>query len=390
MCHHYPGLSGLSCTTYLFSSYSKKGFIFIFIFSFSLNAIAQNLFVNSGFEDINICTEYRAPCAPEAWFYINPTTNPLVNGRAAPKPLLGTNLLLVPVHNVFETNKIRPFVYTVLACPLVAGEKYKLSFYLNSSKRKFYNIDFYFSDKEPATRYFNTTNISPACSITAKDIVADMKQEWKAIEYYFTATGNEQFCMIGNMSMPMDYKIEERMNSTGTIFYFLDEIKLTAVNNIPVCDAYTANIKSMYDQDYRHSEHVLVDIEIIKPKLHVFITDTISIPAVFFEINSAQLKPSFLKIMDSIANTLEQKRVSKIDITGHTDNRGKPADNLLLSLSRAQAVQNYLVNKLPQYADITFSSGKGQDLPVADNKTAAGRTINRRVEIVCTIIDQSK
>ena len=382
----------LTCTTYLCSSFSKKLAIFICSFLFSLTTIAQNLFANPGFEVINVCTEYHATCAPEAWFYIKPTTNPLVNGKAAPRPLLGTNVLLVPVHNVFDPNGMRPYVYTMLACPLVEGEKYKLSFYVNTSSRKFYNLDFYFCDKEPATRYFNTANILPTFSITANQIVGDVdiKQGWQAVEYYFTATGNERFCMLGNMSQPMQYEIKEKMNSAGTIFYFLDEIKLTALSNKPLCNDYDHNIKLMFDQDSRHTDYTLVDTEINKPRPPVFITDTISVPAAFFETNSAVLKPSFKTIMDSVAIILIEKKIAKIEIIGHTDNKGTPEKNMQLSLTRAAAVQQYFINKLPQYTENTFVSGKGQDQPIADNATEQGRTKNRRVEIILTIIEQKK
>jgi outer membrane protein OmpA-like peptidoglycan-associated protein len=380
----------LNCNTYHFLSISIKGLIFILILLFSLNSISQNLFANPGLEDINTCTEYHAPCAPEAWYYIKPTTNPLVNGRVAPRPLLGNNFLLVPVHNVYDTNGTRPFVYSMFACPLVKGSKYKLSFYLNTSKRKFNNLDFYLCEKEPATRYFETKDISPTFTITKNDVIAELKQGWQAIEFYFIATGNENFCMLGNMSKSMDYIIEDKMNASGTVFYFLDEIKLTSIDNIPACDAFEKNVRMMYEQNSRHTDYTILDIERTKPAAPVFIKDTITIPAVFFESGSALLKPSFQKSMDSVVFTLEQKRISKIDISGHTDNKGKPEENLLLSLSRADAVKNYLVKKLPQYSDITFAEGKGQDQPVADNNTAAGRTINRRVEIVLTILVQGK
>ena len=378
----------LTCTAYHQSSF-LKGILLLFIFYFSsLNIKAQNLFANPGFEDINTCTEYHAPCAPEAWYYINPTTNYLVNGHKAPRPMNGTNILLVPMLNVFNPNETRPYVYTMLACPLMEGEKYKLSFYINTLERKYFNLDLYFSDKEPATRYFNTKNISPTFSITADNVVAEMKQNWKFIEYYFTATGNEQFCMLGNMSQKINYGIDEKMNASGTIFYFLDEVNLVPVDNKPLCENYNSNIRKMYAQDYRHTDYVLIDSEIIKPRPPVFIQDTITIPAVFFETGSANLKPAFIKKMDSILYILEQKKIARLDIIGHTDNKGKSSDNIVLSLSRAEAVRKYLINKLPQYTDISFASGKGQDQPVADNLTEKGRAKNRRVEIILTCVYQ--
>ncbi|MEO6583687.1 MAG: hypothetical protein ABIO05_05145, partial [Ferruginibacter sp.] len=85
----------------LLCSSKKINFYFLFLFVLiSQKASAQNLFANEGFEDLNVCTEYHINCAPEAWFYIKPTTNPLVNGRLVPRPMLGNNLLLVPVFNV--------------------------------------------------------------------------------------------------------------------------------------------------------------------------------------------------------------------------------------------------------------------------------------------------
>jgi len=380
----------LTFTPYRYAAFFRSIRLLVGILFFYFNTNAQNLFANEGFEDLNICTEYNSPCAPEAWYYINPTTNPLVSSRIGLRPLLGNNLLLVPMHNVFDLKSTRPYVYTMFACPLTAGEKYKLTFYLNTVKRKFYNLDFYLSDKEPAGWGFDTKNLAPTFSITTNDIVADMKQDWKAIEYYFTATGNEQFCMLGNLSKTMEYKIEDKMNASGTVFYFLDEIRLISVNNKPVCEAYEDNIKKIYAQNSRHTEHALVDSEAVKPKPPKFITDTINIPAVFFESNSARLKPSFKKIMDSIAHVLEQKKLSRIDIIGHTDNKGKPADNMVLSLNRAQAVKDQLMLTLPRYADICFIAGKGQDEPKADNSTEKGRAINRRVEIIITIIDEVK
>jgi outer membrane protein OmpA-like peptidoglycan-associated protein len=70
----------------------------------------------------------------------------------------------------------------------------------------------------------------------------------------------------------------------------------------------------------------------------------------------------------------------KLDIDGHTDNTGKPEKNKLLSENRAKAVYDYLVKK--GIAPVRLeSNGYGQEKPVADNKTATGRSKNRRVEL---------
>jgi len=69
----------------------------------------------------------------------------------------------------------------------------------------------------------------------------------------------------------------------------------------------------------------------------------------------------------------------KVTIDGHTDNTGKAETNQKLSESRSASVKKYLVSKGIS-ADRLTTSGYGADKPVEDNKTAAGKAKNRRVE----------
>jgi len=65
---------------------------------------------------------------------------------------------------------------------------------------------------------------------------------------------------------------------------------------------------------------------------------------------------------------------------GHTDSVGTDAYNQKLSIRRAEAVKAYMVSKGIEVNRV-YTEGKGEKQPVADNKTAAGRAQNRRVEI---------
>ena len=69
----------------------------------------------------------------------------------------------------------------------------------------------------------------------------------------------------------------------------------------------------------------------------------------------------------------------KIEISGHTDNKGKREKNVALSLARAEAVKANLVGKGVDGARIE-TRGAGPDEPIASNKTKRGRTQNRRIE----------
>lgn len=360
-------------------------------------AVAQNLFVNPSFEDINICVEFNASCAAEGWFYIKPTTNPLVNRQVVPEPYSGMNLLLVPVESVYGKKEFsavysHPFVYTMLCCPLLKGKQYRLQFYIHTSGRKFYSLDFCFTDTEPATDGFDLVKQKPSFTIKPEESEDVGKSGWRKVEHLFTATGNEKFCTIGNFSeKPWGYKAKERMNSGGAVYYFLDNISLTSVDSLPLCAKYEANVSKLYEQNYRHTNFATVQkpgdtVEVAPVILPVFITDTIVVPATLFETNSAVLKPAFVKLLDTLSDGLMKRKIARISITGHTDSRGTPEKNKILSLNRAEAIRNYFTEKFPQYAEVIFAEGKGQDSPVADNKTEEGRTKNRRVEIILTTV----
>lgn len=101
---------------------------------------------------------------------------------------------------------------------------------------------------------------------------------------------------------------------------------------------------------------------------------------VFFASGSSKLLARSNKSLDEVAALMQADESLKLAIDGHTDNTGDAAKNQLLSEARANAVRDYLVSKGVS-ASRTNASGYGPDKPVADNKTAAGRAKNRRVEI---------
>ncbi|WP_332736705.1 OmpA family protein [Flavihumibacter sp.] len=99
-----------------------------------------------------------------------------------------------------------------------------------------------------------------------------------------------------------------------------------------------------------------------------------------FVTGSSTLTATARKELDKAARILnEQYPQLKVEIAGHTDNTGKPEKNQILSEKRAASVKAYLVKK-GITEDRLSTIGLGQDQPIADNETAAGRTKNRRVE----------
>lgn len=100
-----------------------------------------------------------------------------------------------------------------------------------------------------------------------------------------------------------------------------------------------------------------------------------------FALNSDELRPEGERELDQLVSDLKAlSDVQSIQIAGHTDSTGDADYNKDLSMRRANAVKNYLLEKGVDPSVMT-TVGWGETKPVADNSTRAGRAQNRRVEI---------
>ncbi|MBF5006304.1 outer membrane protein OmpA [Diaphorobacter caeni] len=100
----------------------------------------------------------------------------------------------------------------------------------------------------------------------------------------------------------------------------------------------------------------------------------------FFDFDKSVLKPEGKAKLDDLVSKVKNINLEVIIAVGHTDSVGSDAYNQKLSVRRAEAVKAYLVSKGIEKNRV-YTEGKGEKQPVADNKTAAGRAKNRRVEI---------
>jgi len=99
-----------------------------------------------------------------------------------------------------------------------------------------------------------------------------------------------------------------------------------------------------------------------------------------FDFDKAVLKPEGKGKLDDLTSKMQGINLEVIIAVGHTDSIGTDAYNQKLSIRRAEAVKAYLQAKGIE-ANRIYTEGKGEKQPVAENKTAAGRAKNRRVEI---------
>lgn len=98
-----------------------------------------------------------------------------------------------------------------------------------------------------------------------------------------------------------------------------------------------------------------------------------------FDFGKSNLRPESIPILYNATETLLTHPEIKVEIQGYTDNAGSSSFNKKLSLKRAEAVRNFLTAKCVA-ADSLSAVGIGEVNPVASNKTAKGRVLNRRIE----------
>jgi OOP family OmpA-OmpF porin len=123
-----------------------------------------------------------------------------------------------------------------------------------------------------------------------------------------------------------------------------------------------------------------------KPKAVITETSIEISEKVMFDYDKATIKDESHDLLNDVAKVMiDNPRVKKIRIEGHTDSDGKAKYNKELSQRRADAVMQYLISAGVD-ASRMEAVGFGEEKPIADNSTPEGKEANRRVEF--NIIDQ--
>ena len=117
------------------------------------------------------------------------------------------------------------------------------------------------------------------------------------------------------------------------------------------------------------------------PKIVRFIgMELVILQQVQFQTGTAKLTGNSDEILSEVATVLkDHPELTKVEIQGHTDNKGVPLSNKKLSQSRADSVMKAIVGKGIDASRLT-AVGYGQEVPIADNATEEGRAKNRRVQ----------
>ncbi|MDR2835576.1 MAG: OmpA family protein [Bacteroidales bacterium] len=122
-------------------------------------------------------------------------------------------------------------------------------------------------------------------------------------------------------------------------------------------------------------QEFVIDIELNR----IEVGTTITLKNIFFDYDKATLRSESFVELNNVIDILNKYPKMKIEISGHTDNKGSAEYNKNLSYERAKTIVNYLIEKEISKDRLSYE-GYGFEQPIATNETDEGRQINRRVE----------
>lgn len=358
-----------------------------------------SLILNGGFEDINTCSEYNSECGVEGWFYLNEVKVQMLSNDDSVK-LVGNNSFGIFTNWKAYTD-FAPVIGTILPCGLQKGREYifrgMIAAKLNPKLilkpgiclgQKFY------VPRRPFSKELQPDTITTINPVPQTDFFS--------FEYRFTADGNEKYLTFGTYIYEDTTGAKKRIFGAQTVSLTLDNFELIpADKNETLCPAFELNKTAIYNYNYRHREMDYslygkgeLNISLEKPEDNLTIdrkvmelppvkTDTVRLGDVLFDFNKANLKPSAVRVLaERFINNPENSSIDSIYIEGHTDSIGTDKRNMKLSEDRCKTVQSWLLLNNIITEGNSFVHPFGKSRPVAPNKTAEGRALNRRVEII--------
>ena len=377
--------------------------IIVIITLLSLNSsktMAQmdgNLIYNPSFEEYYTCPQKIEPYGymsqAVAWWqptggsadYYNKCGSKQCN---VPKNKLGIQMPRTGVGMVgIYTSKTtyREYIQTEFKEHLEEGEKYKLTFYVSLSEYSsgaiatigalFTNDRIEEKTREMLTQKITTNydnGISQSISTYLKPQIVNPynnpivdTEKWTKIEGEYIALGGEKFLTIGNFYPSPQSNLVDLAYLTYLLpgaYYYIDDISLVCL--------------SCKEKQVLQNE---ITITKTKDEKQFEVGQVVVMENIFFEFDKSIILPQSFVELHNLISLLNKYPTMKIELSGHTDNKGSDRYNQNLSHSRVKAVYDYLVSQGISPKRLQYSS-YGATQPIADNKTDQGRSKNRRVE----------
>ena len=273
-------------------------------------------------------------------------------------------------------DQYREYLQTRLKTPLIAGKRYRISFWVSLSEKsphaattlgalftkeciedstlgivmKREVIDLGDQGSQSIAVY-----VEPQVVNSRERPLTDTK-EWMEVSGEFTAEGGEEFLTIGNFFPFNKSRIVPTRDGQTPLhgaYYYVDDVSVTCIEQEPVELEVSAEVPE--------------------------VGEVILLENLYFAFDKSEVLQQSYNELVKLKELLERNPGMTIELRGHTDNLGTVEHNQRLSESRAKAVVDHLVSMGIDKSRLSWK-GFGKSEPVADNSTAAGRQKNRRVE----------
>jgi len=340
--------------------------------------------MNPGFEDENICTEFNMNCAPDGW--VSNCFSGNYYFRDGNYSVKGEHFVGIPLNTPGRTDG-RYFIRTHLLCGLRKDAEYRIDFFMRSAQADLDSIGISFFEQDPMYEKQSLKKLQPDFWLANMIPAFETRRDnWVQVTVTYRAKGNENFLLFGDYKKT-PHKLSGRPDLQNNYYFFIDEAYLIPLNpQEKMCPSADSVRTSEYEMNERHNllqkqSYVYSKNPppvIFSPKTVLQRIDTLVIPDVLFATNSFRLNRNAGDLLDSFMNTTRNLIIDSVVVEGHTDSVGSYSANQVLSTNRAKAVADYLQVHIKS---VFRTAGWASDKPVADNRTAAGRQKNRRVEI---------
>lgn len=290
------------------------------------------------------------------------------------KPHSGYKMVGILTHNPESErdDTYREYIQIKLKKPLKKGDEYYCEFWACRARLSKYisnNLGVALSPTRLSEEGWKPlTMIKP--DFNYDGLINEEKREWQRISFTFVSPNRSEYICIGN-------------------FFGNEDTKMVEAKDRP---QVTADEKA-YNNSYYLIDDVMLcrtsepepepEPEPIAPAPEV--GAVIKLDRVFFETAKWALLSESHEQLDELVSLMNKYPSMEIEIHGHTDSRGNDDYNQNLSENRTKSVYEYLVDQGIDAARMNYI-GYGEAKPIASNKYADGRQLNRRVEFVVTYI----
>jgi OOP family OmpA-OmpF porin len=209
------------------------------------------------------------------------------------------------------------------------------------------------------------------------------ERAWVEITCEYKAQGGERYLILGNFDDDKKTRVSGAIENdtfknphVDFAYYYVDDVCVTNSSTNFTCDCGSFDLIRT-----RGVEHIVLDMKIQKKQYNL--GQVIIMRNLDFEKGKVTMLSGSQNSLNDLVGTLRLNPSYNVEISGHTDDKGDPQKNQILSKNRAEVIYNYLLSSGIKKERLTFR-GYGQSRPIALNKTIEDRQKNERIQFRIT------